>query len=249
MTKHILKQSILPISTREDVLENILKDAKNRTGYQLIISLNLELLMAQMKDKLYDQAVAKAQYRIIDGAGVVLAARMLGYTVGSRYPGVDLMSDLIKGASENSLSVLVLGGRPKVADDLAVCQKQIYPSLKITALQGIKDISNPTEAEMNHIKAIVADVRPHLIFASFGSPSTEKWFEANKGMFDGCICMSVGGAIDFLSGRVRRAPVFVRSIGLEWLYRLIIEPWRIKRQLNLFVAMYYVVVQKLSRNS
>ncbi|MGB3020405.1 MAG: WecB/TagA/CpsF family glycosyltransferase, partial [Microgenomates group bacterium] len=88
----------------------------------------------------------------------------------------------------------------------------------------------------------------HLIFVAFGSPYQEKWIYENRASLQGITCIGVGGAFDFLSGRVARAPKLIQSIGLEWLYRLMRQPWRWRRQLQLPVFIYLVLKQKFSRS-
>jgi N-acetylglucosaminyldiphosphoundecaprenol N-acetyl-beta-D-mannosaminyltransferase len=92
----------------------------------------------------------------------------------------------------------------------------------------------------------VAATKPNLIFAAFGSPFQEKWFYQNRARLQGICCVGVGGAFDFLSGNIQRAPIWIRKIGLEWLYRLIREPWRWRRQLRLLVFLKEVLKERFS---
>ncbi len=79
----------------------------------------------------------------------------------------------------------------------------------------------------------MTDFKPHLVFVAFGSPWQELWIERHRNQFQNCVVMGVGGAFDFLGGKVPRAPVIIRRLGFEWLFRLIVQPWRLRRQLRL----------------
>lgn len=236
----------LPMDSREEILEKIIKDAKNHKRFTMVFSLNPEIFVAMENDSEFKKVAREAQIRINDGAGIVLAARINGMRVGDRYTGVDLMEDVLKEASKHSLRVMLIGGGPKLAEELAECYSKKYPRLSIFGIQGIKDISNPTENEERAIFSIVADRKPHIVFVAFGSPFQEKWLYRNQAHFQGMVVAGVGGAFDFLSGRVPRAPRFVRLLGLEWLFRLIIQPWRIKRQLRLLTFIRLVLRQRLN---
>jgi len=85
-----------------------------------------------------------------------------------------------------------------------------------------------------------------LIFVAFGSPAQELWLYKHRGKFKGIVCMGVGQGFDVLSGQVKRAPLLLRKIGLEWLYRLITQPWRWRRQLRLVKFLWLVFKEKLS---
>ena len=85
-----------------------------------------------------------------------------------------------------------------------------------------------------------------ILFVAFGSPKQEIWIADNLNKIPAKVVVGVGGSFDFISGKVPRAPKFVRNLGLEWLFRLIIQPWRIKRQLSLLEFIYLVIREKLT---
>ena len=87
------------------------------------------------------------------------------------------------------------------------------------------------------------------MFVAFGSPKQELWIAQNLDKLPAKVVIGVGGAFDFVSGKVKRAPVWVRKIGFEWLFRLIIQPWRIKRQLRLVKFVYLVLAEKFGKKT
>lgn len=237
----------IPTESKQEVLEKIKKYLNSVKEFCHIISLNPENLTASYANENFRNVVEKAQIRIIDGAGVIWAARLKNVQAGDRYPGVDLMSDLIKTAHEERLRVMLIGGKSKVAEEAVRCQKEKFDGLEIFSLEGIADISNPGEQEEQELFSIVAARRPHLVFVAFGSPQQELWIDKNRHKFDKMVVMGVGGAFDFLSGRVPRAPHFMRMLSLEWLFRLLVQPWRLKRQLKIPYFFWLVLKERFTQ--
>jgi N-acetylglucosaminyldiphosphoundecaprenol N-acetyl-beta-D-mannosaminyltransferase len=235
----------LPNRTKKDILEKIIKHIKNPRGFFHIVSLNPENMVVGLQNRTFKRVIKSAQLTIIDGIGIEIAARMLNIEAGERYPGVDLMNNLISHISDMSLTVLFLGGKTNLADELAKCYHQNYPQIKFIGIQGIKDIKKPSREEEKKIFRIVRASKPQLVFAAFGSPAQEIWMYKHRRLFSGRVCMGVGGAFDYLSGRIQRPKALFRSWGFEWLVRLIKQPWRIFRQLRLIIFMYFVIKQKV----
>lgn len=237
----------IPTDSKSDILEKIKKYTSSKRGLCHIVSLNPEILVMTQKDEVFKNIVETAQIKIIDGQGIVLAAQILGMHIGERYPGVDLMSDLVKEGDKMRLRLLLIGGESNLANKLAQCYGHQMLQAKFLGINGIKNIENPDSKEEKQIFTIVADYRPHIVFVAFGSPNQEKWIERHHSQFKNCVVMGVGGAFDYLSGKIPRPPVFLRKIGLEWFYRLVCQPWRWRRQLRLWEFIYLVVKQKLGR--
>ncbi len=245
MTSNTLLGFTVPNDTKKIVLEKIIKNIQQDKQFQHVVSLNPEIITAGLHNLEFSKVIRTAQISIIDGTGVVVAGKLLGIPVTTRITGTDLMSELMDLAGEMSLTVVLIGGKGNVANSIAECYKQKYKNARFFGLEGFKDIANPTDAENEAVNSIVAATRPSLVFVSFGSPAQELWIDRHKNLFEHSTVLGVGGAFDFLSGNISRAPVIIRRIGLEWLYRLIVQPWRWKRQLNLIAFMWLVLKQKL----
>lgn len=250
---NVMKNTMLSIpidnSTRKDILEKIIKyissnSKKNKDMYH-IVSLNPEIIVSAAEDKIFKEIVTSAQVRIRDGAGIALAGKMLGVNTGDRMTGVELMEELIEYAYHTSRRVLLIGGEGKIAERLADCYNKKYQSGLYLGVEGYKKLKERTKQEDEKLFSIVADWTPQIVFAAFNSPQTEIWLYENRDKFRGMVCASVGGAFNYLSGNVRRPPQFIRKVGFEWLWRLITEPWRWRRQLRLFKFGYLVLKQKL----
>lgn len=240
----ILGITITPQS-KSIILEKILLYIDKPTGYFHIVSLNPENIVVASENELFKKVLETAQIKIVDGIGVVMAARWLGVEVGERVTGVDLMEELIGRASDRRLRVLMIGGKENLAEELSKCYTLKYPEAKFFGLNGIIDIENPKIAEEDKIFSIVTDYKPHIVFVAFGSPMQELWIERHKNKFINCVVMGVGGAFDYLSGKVIRPATFIQKLGLEWLFRLITQPWRWRRQLRLIKFVWLIISEKL----
>ncbi|MBI5126908.1 WecB/TagA/CpsF family glycosyltransferase [Candidatus Roizmanbacteria bacterium] len=229
------------------ILEKIIKYIGSPKGFFHIVSLNPENLVITQENEEFKKVVETAQIKIVDGIGTVLAGRLLNLSL-ERLTGVDLMDNLINLVANMRLRVMLIGGKPNLALDLSKCYEDKYPEAKFLGLEGIKDIKSPKIEEEKAIFSIVTDYKPHVVFISFGSPDQELWLARHSSKFSGIVVMGVGGAFDYLSGRISRAPRLFQKIGIEWFYRLISQPWRWKRQLRLLKFIKLVLEQKWTKN-
>lgn len=244
-------QTILGITlhpqSKEKILEQIILFTRNPKDFLHIVSINPENVIISQQNEKFKKVLNYAQIQIVDGVGILLAGAILGIDINIRITGVDLMKDILDLCKKEPLRVMFLGAKHDLANKLAECYRQKYPNAKFYGLEGFKNIQNPTKSEEDHIFSIVSEMRPHILFAAFGSPAQELWFERNRASLQGIVCMGVGGGFDFISGKISRAPLFLRRVGLEWFYRLVIEPWRWKRQLRILTFLYLVLKQKLQK--
>lgn len=222
-------------SKKEVILEEIKQFLQNRQGWIHIVSLNPENIVVSEENGDFRKVLQEAEIKIFDGIGTYVAGRLLKVPIIERITGVDLMEMLLKESDLSRLKVLLIGGKEKIANKVVDCQSKKYPNITFFSLEGIKDIKNPKKEEEDQIFSIVIKERPHFVFVAFGSPYQELWLYKNKESFKGSICMGVGQSFDVLSNTISRAPKLLRIIGLEWLYRLIIQPWRWKRQIRLIM--------------
>jgi len=245
MDKNKILGITIPLQSKQDILEKIIKYLSSPKGFFHIISLNPENLVIAQKNQKFKKIVETAQIKIIDGAGIVMAGRLLNLSL-KRLTGVDLMKDLINLASSMRLRVLLIGGQPNLALELSDCYNEQFPKAKFKGLYGLRNVKNPVFDEEVRIFSIVRSFKPQLTFVAFGSPDQELWIERHRKELSGSVV--VGGAFNYLSNSVRRAPLFMQKLGLEWLFRLINQPWRSKRQLRLLKFIYLVFKEKWIKN-
>jgi N-acetylglucosaminyldiphosphoundecaprenol N-acetyl-beta-D-mannosaminyltransferase len=196
-----------------------------------IVTPNPEILVLANNDPVYKKVINNAKLALPDGIGVMMASRLLSKPLRWRIHGVDLMEGICREVSKRPITVGFLGGRANVAESAAECLRVKYPGLKV----------NFTEEEWNFEKK---HPETDILFVAFGSPKQEIWIAENLSRLPVKVAIGVGGAFDFVSRKVMRAPVLVRKIGLEWLFRLIIQPWRIERQLRLIKFIFLVCKEK-----
>lgn len=241
-------QKILGIQVQSEskrtILDKIIKYISQPTDFFHIVSLNPENLVIATENQGFKKVLQIAQMKLIDGVGVALAGRWLGVKVGERVAGVELMGELFKLANRMSLTVLLIGGQANLANEIAQCQQKNHLGAKIRGIQGIENIKNPTKSEEEAIFAIVADLRPNIILVAFGSPDQELWLASHSNQLKEIVCMGVGGGFDFFGKKVPRAPIFFQKIGLEWLFRLFIQPWRWRRQTRLLKFLWLILSTK-----
>jgi len=215
-----------------DVLELIIKGLKKSEEKYYVVTPNPEILVIADSDPNYKKVLNRAKVALPDGIGIMLASRLLSTPLRGRIHGVDLMESLCKEISKQPITVGFLGAGPHVAELTAECLRDKYLGLRI----------NFTETEWDFEKKYP---ETDILFVAFGSPKQEIWIAENLSRLPVKVAIGVGGAFNFVSGKVRRAPVFVRKLGFEWLFRLVIEPWRIKRQVRLIKFIYLILMEKM----
>ena len=215
----------------QDTLEFIIKGlGKNEKKYY-VVTPNPEILVIANANHNYKKVLNNAKLALPDGVGVMLASKFLSKPLGQRVTGVDLVENLCREVSKQPITVGFLGAGPHVAELASECLREKYPDLKI----------NFTEQEWNFEKDYP---KTDILFVAFGSPKQEIWIAENLNKLPVKVAIGVGGAFDFISGKTKRAPVIFRKLGLEWLFRLFMQPWRIKRQLRLIKFIFLVFKEK-----
>jgi len=218
--------------TFREALEYLVEKSQKSDTKTFVVTVNPEIIMLAKDDSEYEEVLRSADLALADGVGVLWAGKILGKSFKGRSHGVDLINGLAKEVSEKPITVGFVGGAGNVAQATADCLKKKYPNLKVAfALREW-----PSDA-----RGLSCDI----LFVAFGSPKQEKWIHDHIKEIDSRVFMGVGGAFDFISGKVMRAPLFVRRLGLEWLFRLMIQPWRIKRQFALVKFVLHVLQEKL----
>lgn len=229
MTSESLKDlSVAPIfgipvfiGTKETLLTKITNLVVENTKLQLIFTPNPEQISRSFHEPQFKQALQSCDLNLPDGAGLVWAlGRKNGF---KRISGREVFHDLLKLAEQNHWKVVLLGGKPGAAEKL---QKKFKNQIFFES-------GDRMEAETRAIKLIKSE-KPNLVFVAYGAPWQEYWILKHKQELESAqvnLAMVVGGAIDYEAGLVARVPKAFETLHLEWLWRLLQEPWRAKRQL------------------
>lgn len=221
--------------------EEIIADLKKRIdeGKQsTIIAVNPEKVIKAEQNQELRELINSSTYQIPDGVGILLASKLKGGNIRSRVTGVDMMERLIRFAAEEKRKVFLYGAKEEVVVKAKQKLEEKYPGLIISGYENgyVQD----NEALIEKIHASEAE----LLFVAMGSPKQELWIRENMAKLNVKVFQGVGGSFDVFAGKVNRAPLFFRKLGLEWLYRLLKEPKRLKRQLALPKFLFKIFVAK-----
>lgn len=194
-----------------------------------VVTVNPEFVMRAQSDETFRRVLNQADLAVADGMGLVWAARLLGQRLPERVAGSDLVPRIAQRAAEKGWRLYFLGASGGVAEQAAHVLKGRCPGLQVAGTYAGSAAAEMEETIVEHIRA----TPPDILFVAYGAPAQEMWIARNLARLGVPVAMGVGGAFDFIAGRAERAPHWVRRLGLEWLHRLIHEPWRWRRMLTL----------------
>ena len=198
-----------------------------RPGYFITANLNYAMLTCRHHD--LAEINRDATFIVADGMSLVWAARRQGTPVPQRVAGSDLIFKLSRLAANRGYRIYLLGGQPGVAEQASKNLVASYPGLRIAGtespwLAGMNEIENTRL--IDRVRASGAD----LLLVALGQPKGERWIHQNYQAMKVPLCVQIGASIDFAAGRVRRAPSWMQEAGLEWVFRLAMEPRRLTRR-------------------
>lgn len=190
---------------------------------------NSEIILNAYKDPEFAEILNSADLLTADGIGVVYASRILGDPLESRAAGFDIACGVIDRISESGHRLYLFGGKPGVAEQAKRNLEAKYPFIQIVGTRNGYFKPEESSIIVNEINSVGADI----VFVCLGAPKQEMWISENQNRLRARVLMGIGGSLDVFAGEVERAPEVWCNLGLEWLYRLIKEPWRFKRMLAL----------------
>ncbi|MBI3970013.1 MAG: WecB/TagA/CpsF family glycosyltransferase [Chloroflexi bacterium] len=209
-----------------------------------VVTPNPEFIVLARCDPEFRAILNRADLAIPDGGGLLLGARLLGGRIREQVRGTDLCNGLVERAPAMGWRVFLLGAAPGVSEAAATRLQQRYPGLQIAGtFAGAASSAGDEET----VAAVRRAGRCDLLFVAYGASKQEHWIARNLHEVDAGVAIGVGGVLDFMSGRVRRAPAWIRRIGLDWLFRLAIQPQRIKRQGSTIPVFLALVVAEAVR--
>jgi len=198
-------------------------------GNHIIVTPNPEGVMQARRNADFAQALEMADLRLADGTGIVLASRWLRKPLPQRVRGVDITFALFERATvERPLTVYFLGAAPGVAEEAKRRMQARYPGVQVVGTQH--GFFTPEEEPC--ILSDIARTQPDVLLVCLGMPRAEIWATKHR-YLPVRLTLCVGGTLDIMSGNVKLAPPLWRKLGLEWLYRLIKQPARYKRMLDI----------------
>lgn len=237
MNTKLASVKILNVNVTNEKLSTVLKyvieksSSKDEKFY--IVTPNPEILMYAKTHPQFREILNDAEVALPDGVGVLMGSKIVGKSIIGRITGVDFMLELCSEYAKRPITIGFLGGMGGVAKMTSECLQKKHPSLKIGYAQDEWDAKKMTAKHID------------MLFVAFGFPKQEEWIAKNLDNLPVTGMMAVGGAFDFIAGKIPRAPKIVRNIGMEWAFRLAMQPSRFKRQLALPAFTLEVLKERL----
>ena len=220
--RYILGLPVDPLPL-EDAINRVAGAIADRRPMQ-IVTLNAEMAMQAGEDPELGEVIQACGLVVPDGSGVVWALRRQGVST-PKVPGVELVEAMAAVGARQGWKIYFLGAKPGVAAEAAAVLAARYPDLRIV---GARDGYFKAEDE----PALLAEIKeaaPDILLVALGVPRQEKWIAQHQKALGVPVAMGVGGSFDVFAGHVQRAPEAFQKLHLEWLFRLMQEPWRYKR--------------------
>jgi N-acetylglucosaminyldiphosphoundecaprenol N-acetyl-beta-D-mannosaminyltransferase len=208
------------VQTLVEIVERRRSDPTSHPA--VVITLNPEMVMMARRSQAFSSVLESAALVVPDGIGLVRALRRRGHPEAERVGGADLIGAYLPEAERHGHRIALVGGARGVAGEARDRMLKVHPELQVVAVSD----GPPEEATAREVE----QARPEMVLAAFGAGRQEPFLDRYLSPIGAAAGIGVGGALDFLAGRVRRAPAPVRRLGLEWAWRLAIQPWRLRRQ-------------------
>lgn len=218
-------------STKEEAVDFVFELIEKKEPVT-VFTPNAEIAYSAYKDDDFREIISSASLLIPDGAGVVLASKIINSPLKEKIAGVDFGIEIIKKCPEKGMSLFIVGGKPGVAQIATEKLRTSFADLYIAgACDGYFEKNGP---ENDRVIDLINESSADVLFVCLGSPAQEKWVFENLHRMNGVkIICCLGGSVDVYAGNVKRAPRFFIKLNLEWLYRLIKQPKRLSRMMCL----------------
>jgi N-acetylglucosaminyldiphosphoundecaprenol N-acetyl-beta-D-mannosaminyltransferase len=225
---------------------NKIADLVDRREGGAVFTPNVDHVVKAESNSAFRRAYARADLCLADGMPLLWASRLLGSPLPEKVSGSDLVLPLMRLAADRRWRVYLLGGRPGVAE--AAGQK-LSRELGVTVVGTDSPVVGPdgTDAASEQTLARLLAASPDLVLVAFGAPKQELWIDRFADRLGPVVAMGVGGSLDFIVGQVRRAPAWMSSAGLEWLFRLLQEPRRMWRRYLVEDSAFIAIVARTRR--
>lgn len=254
-------------SSKEDLLNMMKTGVCKKYGMLTVATPNPEQVVQAHRNSTFKEHLQQFDLLLADGQGIVWASRVLNsqQSITERIAGREVVAQLVSFASDNGKRILIIGGR---GYDLSTLKTELLRAKKQLTVRAVSslssksetnaiywtaayvDVRNPLVKEELSLKQTLENVKPDIVFVAFGAPYQEAWIQQHQALLKEVgveLAMVVGGSFDYLTGKVPVVPPLFEKLGLEWLFRLITQPWRFTRQLRLVVFVWLVLVEKLKR--
>ncbi len=245
-------------ATHNEILEYIYEKIEKTRDNLYIVTPNPEIIVYANSHPTFKNILNRAQIALCDGVGIVWAGKILGKPFKERITGVDLVELVCKSSAKKPITVGFLGGKEGIAEKVSECLKEKYQGLKVGfvgtewpgqgigyRVQGTGDKNGKSSLNLDRHDDRL-NPKLDILFVALGFPKQEEFMSSHLNEVPVRVMVGVGGAFDYISGNVARAPKPLRNLGLEWLFRLILQPWRFKRQVALATFTGMVIRERMA---
>ena len=197
-------------------------------GPHHVVTVNPEFVMEARRNRVFRRVLHAADLATPDGAGLLLAARLQGRRFRGRVTGIELTERLAAEAARRGWRLFLLGAAPGVAEKCAAVLQARNLGLQIAGCYA----GSPRPGDEPHIRTVITEAQPDMLLVAYGHPKQDLWIARNQPLMRVPVAIGVGGTFDELAGVVPRAPAWLHRLGLKWIYRLYLQPWRWRRILT-----------------
>lgn len=222
-----------------EITEKLIKES-NKTC-KMVFAPNVEFIMMAQKDKEFFELLQKSSLSTPDSIGVIIGAKLQHKSFKERIPGQSYFRKIIELSNEKGYSIYLLGGTPGIPEKAKENLEKLFPNVNIV---GVHHGYFADESEEKQVIDEINNLQPNVLFVALGAPRQEKWIRDHRHVLHVDVATGQGGTYDYEAGKIKRAPVWIQKIGMEWFWRLCREPKRIKRQLVLPVYLLKVLFAK-----
>lgn len=214
-----------------------------------VLTPNVDHIVKLQHDKDFRKIYKHADLVLPDGMPLLWAAKFLNTPLIERITGADLFPELCRVSAKKGYKIFLLGGRPKAAVTAKKVLEKKYPNVNIVGTYCPYFGFENDEDENNKIIAAIERAKPDILFVGLGAPKQEKWIYKYKDVCRVPVSIGVGVSFEFIAGMVKRAPIWVRNLGMEWFWRLIMEPKKLwKRYLIDDLQFFKLIFKQKLRN-
>ena len=207
---------------------------------KIIVAPNTEFVMCAQKDKEFFDILKQAELATPDSIGIIIGAKLQNKKFKERIPGQAYFREVIRKSEIEGWSIYILGGTDEVIEAAVANVKKDFPKANIVGYHEGYFVKDSEEEVINQINSL----EPNVLFVAMGAPKQEKWIYKNKDKLKVDVATGQGGTLDYEAGRIKRAPKFIQKIGMEWFWRLMIEPSRIVRMRVLPIFLIKILFKK-----
>ena len=213
-----------------------------------VVTPNSDHLVMLESNAAFREVYAAADLTLADGMPLIWASRLLGKSLIERVTGAELLPNLCERAARTKLPVFLLGAGPGVAEEAKTRLESRYSGLSIVGCYAPPFGFERNAAENARIIAMIRSSGAAIIFVGLGAPKQEIWIHAHRQQFAQGLFLGVGAAIDFCAGHIKRAPLWMQNLGIEWVYRLVQEPRRLAKRYAKDTFVVWIILRQWFRD-